>query len=194
MQIKQQYQAAARDEARQAGQTIPWGAGPRPAYPARVHYEGGQPVVRRAFGPEDLEEYGAARTEQYFERGTSVDPMGDAYVEVDVAGSPMKLRVPLLSENNRKRLAREGRVPPSKDEQIMAFVRAWWQGDQRVLDLLPISPVKPVVTEYDEKGIRKSATQLRAERRALTQSKRPPTEQELMAQRTALRTFWREKI
>ena len=133
-------------------------------------------MVRRSFGPEDLEEYGAARTEQYFARGKSVDEAGDSHIEVRVAGAPVNLNVTLLGANARKDLAREGRVPPSQDEQIMTVVRAWWKGDQRVVDLLT-APV------------RTPAQQREARRKGLNKK----TEQELMAARTALRTFWREK-
>lgn len=141
-EVEQELMDESRERARIAGQQVPWGTGPRPAYPARVHYTAGKPGerptahVKRFMGPEELEEYGAARTAEYFVRGRSMDELGQSHIVVKIAGSPMQLNVRLLGANARKDLVREGLVPPTEDEQVLAAVRAWHAGDKRETEIL----------------------------------------------------------
>lgn len=181
----EEERGAETERARLAGQPLQWGGGgqsPRnisgqPGYTARVTYgPGGVPRVARYFDIAEKEEDGAARTEPYFVRGHATDQLGNSYVTVRVAGAPVNLDIPVLGANARKDLQREGRAPPSQDEQIMAAVRAWWAGDQRTLDILTI----PVHTEAEWKEL---------ERKGLK-----PTAKQAEGKRTAVRAFWREKI
>jgi hypothetical protein len=132
----------------------------------------------RSLDSVELEEVAGGMRPYYTVQARGIDTLLNSFVKVGVTGARIDLKVPILGANEQKRLLRAGKVPPTEDEQIMGAVRAWWEGNERELDILTLVDQTPAQIRRDVKEGKVTMQQLEAQ-----------AEQK----RGVVRAYWRAK-